>query len=220
MKGEQEVYRNVFYNANVYQEPGKLNRNVPLAKYTCRFDIQIENDREFQVTRKIMGAKGCNVRRIVDLCARGNAGASMEVVRVRLRGRGSDCPENPVDRPQTEEPRRAENDDPLNLSITSRYYDKYLLARHLAKELILNVYEDYKRYCDRTGKEPIVGLQIKMTESISGIKAPQSVPPLARAESAPVPRDATATLTPRATDPPKQVASAREEVNAPAPMQS
>jgi len=27
------------------------------AKYTCRYDIQIENDKEFQVARKLIGAK-------------------------------------------------------------------------------------------------------------------------------------------------------------------
>ena len=148
--------------ANVYQEPGKVNKSIPNAKYTCKFDIQIENDREFQVIRKLSGAKCCNFRRIVDLCSRGSV---QEVVKLKLKGRNSEGSEWGVsDKPSP--------DEPLALYITSKYYDKYLLARHLAKELILNVYEDYKRYCDRTGKEPTVNLQIRMAESISGIRSP------------------------------------------------
>merc|ERR1719215_2407540 len=34
-------------------------------KYTCRFLIGIENDKEFQVVRRIIGSKGTNMKRIV-----------------------------------------------------------------------------------------------------------------------------------------------------------
>lgn len=35
-------------------------------KLTCRYDIQIENEREFQVARRIIGSKGCNMKRIIE----------------------------------------------------------------------------------------------------------------------------------------------------------
>ena len=34
-------------------------------KYTCRYDIQIPNEREFQVARRLIGAKGSNMKRII-----------------------------------------------------------------------------------------------------------------------------------------------------------
>lgn len=37
-------------------------------KFTCRYEIQIENDKEFQVARKIIGNKGYNMKRIIDAC--------------------------------------------------------------------------------------------------------------------------------------------------------
>jgi hypothetical protein len=40
-------------------------------KYTCRFDIQIDNDKEFQVARRLIGAKGCNMKRIIEICCKG-----------------------------------------------------------------------------------------------------------------------------------------------------
>jgi len=153
---------------------------VPNAKYTCRFDIQIENEKEFQVARKLIGAKGCNMKRILDMCSKGCNGPIQEVIKLRLRGRGSGFKEGPT---------QQESDEPLHLCISSKYYDKYIMARHLAKELILNVYEDYKRFCERTGKEPIVNLQIKMKENVSGIRSQKAsaLPTMSRAKSASVP---------------------------------
>lgn len=40
------------------------------AKYTCRYDIQIPNEREFQVARRLIGAKGCNMKRIISHCSK------------------------------------------------------------------------------------------------------------------------------------------------------
>lgn len=39
-------------------------------KFTCRFDIQIDNDKEFQVARRLIGAKGCNMKRILEVCSK------------------------------------------------------------------------------------------------------------------------------------------------------
>jgi len=65
-------------------------------KYTCRFDIQIENDKEFQVARRLIGAKGCNMKRIIELCCKGtNYDQFQEIVKLRLRGKGSGFKEGP-----------------------------------------------------------------------------------------------------------------------------
>ena len=67
-------------------------------KFTCRYEIQIENDKEFQVARKIIGSKGYNMKRIIDLClkeATAEMRASVDAVKLRLRGRGSGYKEGP-----------------------------------------------------------------------------------------------------------------------------
>lgn len=137
---------------------GNENMSMSTAKYTCRFDIQIANDKEFQVARKLIGAKGSNMKRILDLCSKGCTCPVQDVIKLRLRGKGSGFKEGP---------NQQESDDPLHLCISSRFYDKYVMARQLAKELILDVYEDYKKFCERTGKE-VVNLQIKLIENVSG----------------------------------------------------
>jgi hypothetical protein len=171
---EGEQAKPPFY-ANVYQEPSKPSEGIPTVKYTCRFDIQIANDKEFQVARKLIGAKGCNMKRIVDMCAKGCNGPVQDVIKLRLRGRGSGFKEGP---------NQQESEEPLHLCISSRYHEKYVLARHQAKELILNVYEDYKRFCDRTGKEPVVNLQIKLVENITGMRNQRQSGPMYRGNPA------------------------------------
>jgi hypothetical protein len=91
--------------------------NDTTIKYTCRFDIQIPNDKEFQVARRLIGAKGCNMKRIIENCSKDMN--SQDVVKLRLRGKGSGFKEGP---------RQEESKEPLHLCVSSRFYDKYLLA--------------------------------------------------------------------------------------------
>lgn len=82
------------------------------AKYTCRYDIQIPNEREFQVARRLIGSKGCNMKRIIGQCSK-NMPAGTEVVKLRLRGQGSGFKEGP---------KQEESKEPLHLCISSRFY--------------------------------------------------------------------------------------------------
>ena len=63
------------------------------SKFTCRFDIQIDNEREFQVARRIIGPKGCHMKRIIEEAVTPQLKASSdnlnELLKLRLRGRGS-----------------------------------------------------------------------------------------------------------------------------------
>jgi len=141
-----------------YQNSGIYDPQNSQAKYTCRFDIQIENDKEFQVAKKLIGAKGSNMKRIVELCCKGCLCPVQDVIKLRLRGKGSGFKEGP---------NQQESSEPLHLCISSRYFDKYSQARQLAKDLILEVYEDYKKYCEKIGKE-CTKLEIKLSENVSG----------------------------------------------------
>merc|ERR1719329_1885112 len=46
-------------------DDGRAAHVKGVRKYTCRFLLGIENDKEFQVARRIIGAKGANMKRIV-----------------------------------------------------------------------------------------------------------------------------------------------------------
>lgn len=67
-----------------------------------------------------------------------------DVVKLRLRGKGSGFKEGP---------RQEESKEPLHLCISSRFFDKYQLACQMTQELLLNVYEEYKKFCERYRKE-------------------------------------------------------------------
>jgi hypothetical protein len=92
-------------------------------------------------------------------------------VKLRLRGKGSGFKEGP---------RQEESKEPLHLCVSSRFYDKYLLACNQLQELLLNVYEEYKKYCEKHQKDisQVSGgglLQIKRSEIVTG-RRPQVQP--------------------------------------------
>ena len=132
-------------------------RNNANGKYTCRFEIQIENDKEFQVARRLIGPKGCHMKKILDACSKGCSGPIQEVIKLRLRGRGSGFKEGPD---------QQESDEALHLCISSPFMDKYEIACKLCRELIGGVYEEYRTFCQKTGK-PVVSLEVKLIESLN-----------------------------------------------------
>lgn len=123
-------------------------------KYTCRYELQIENDKEFQVARKLIGAKGCNMKKIVESCG----GSNENDVKLRLRGKGSGFKEGPNNQ---------ESDDPLHLCISSKNSEKYIQACSLVDELINGVFEEYKKFCIRTNKTAVSKLVIKKEEGLA-----------------------------------------------------
>ena len=64
-------------------------------KFSVKYPIQIENDQEFQVSRKIIGSKGCNMKKIIDLSLNDHVFESLsrfndpKLIKLRLRGQGS-----------------------------------------------------------------------------------------------------------------------------------
>ena len=82
----------------------------------------------------------------------------MDSVKIRLRGKGSGYKEGPYNR---------ESDEMLNLCVSSKYVDKYRKACSLVQELLINIYEEYKRFCERSGKVPNNNLTIQKIENIA-----------------------------------------------------
>lgn len=112
-------------------------------KYTCRFDIQIDNDKEFQVARRVIGAKGSNMKRIIDKCSKGMNGQAHDIIKLRLRGIGSGFKEGP---------NNVESQDSLHLCISSKYHSKFLLAVSEIEKLLRSVYREYGEFCVSKGR--------------------------------------------------------------------
>lgn len=102
-------------------------------KYTCRFLIGIENDKEFQVVRRIIGAKGTNMKRIV----------RQTEAKLRLRGVGSGYFEGAGQR---------ESSEPLQLCVSCTSSDGHRTAVRLVEELLENVYSEYRQFCRENGR--------------------------------------------------------------------
>merc|ERR1719446_2000085 len=122
---------------------GKAPAHVKgVRKYTCRFLIGIDNDQgpnAFQVVRRIIGAKGANMKRIVKLSE----------AKLRLRGVGSGYFEGAGQK---------ESNEPLQLCVSCTSPDGYRTAVSLVEELLEGVYTEYRAFCRETGR-PEVDLQ-------------------------------------------------------------
>jgi len=143
-------------NGDERKNNGNTNNN---GKYTCRFEIQIENEKEFQVARRLIGAKGCNMKKIVEMCSKNQDGSTLyDAVKLRLRGRGSGYKEGPFNK---------ESDETLHLCISSKFLDRYNAACQLVNELVFTVYEEYKKYCEKTNRTPVPCLALRKEEGMS-----------------------------------------------------
>jgi hypothetical protein len=114
-------------------------------KYTCRFIIGIENDKEFQVARRVIGAKGANMKRIV----------RQTEAKLRLRGMGSGYFEGTGQK---------ESSEPLQLCISCTNGDHYKSAVRQVEDLLKKVYEEYRVFCQENGKQA-PDLQINFSEN-------------------------------------------------------
>jgi len=114
-------------------------------KYTCRFLIGIENDKEFQVARRIIGAKGANMKRIV----------RQTEAKLRLRGTGSGYFEGAGQKESTE---------PLQLCVSCTSAEGYRTAVKHVEDLLKRVYEEYKQFCRDNGRQ-LPDLHINLSEN-------------------------------------------------------
>lgn len=123
-------------------------------KHTCRFLIGIENDKEFQVARRVIGAKGANMKRIVRLTE----------AKLRLRGVGSGYFEGAGQK---------ESSEPLQLCVSCTSNSGYQMAVRMVEELLESVYTEYRVYCEQIGK-PVPDL------TVASVPHAQTLVPAAR----------------------------------------
>ena len=137
---------------NIQFNPNPNNNNINnnniieeknSGKFTCKYEILIENDSEFQIARRLIGSKGCNMKKIINQCKSSGDG---EGVKLRLRGKGSGYKEGPENK---------ESDEPLHLCISSKNAEDLQKACLLVDDLLKKIFEDYKEFCEIKNIVPI-----------------------------------------------------------------
>ena len=140
----------LFNRNNIYNQNNNINiKNVnnmfddkTSGKFTCKYEILIENDSEFQIARKLIGSKGINMKQIINEC---KIDGERESVKLRLRGKGSGYKEGPQNK---------ESDEPLHLCISSRTKEEMNKACFLVNQLLDRINEEYKIFCKKNGVKP------------------------------------------------------------------
>ena len=131
------------YNQNQKQ----FNQNIEeknYGKYTCKYEILIPNDKDFQVARRLIGSKGCNMKKILNECKQNNN--INDNIKLRLRGRGSGYKEGPQNK---------ESDEPLHLCISAKNQEEMKKACGLVDDLLSKIYDEYKKFCIKNNITPI-----------------------------------------------------------------
>jgi hypothetical protein len=119
-------------------------------KYTRKFLIDVDNCQEFQVSRRIIGPKGRNMKKIIEECT--SQVKENHSVKLRLRGKGSGYKEGPA---------AEESEEPLHLCVSSKYLEIFTLACHAAEKLILTIYQEFDLFLIRKGISP-AGLRLRI----------------------------------------------------------
>ena len=135
----------IFKRNNHYKNIRNINNMTEdkiQGKYTCKYEILIENDSEFQIARKLIGSKGINMKKIINEC---KIEGEIETVKLRLRGKGSGYKEGPQNK---------ESDEPLHLCISSRTKEELNKASFLVNKLLDKINEEYKLFCKKFGRKP------------------------------------------------------------------
>ena len=139
---QKNLNQNNNNNANNKNSSGVSNDEKNIGKYTCKYEILIANDKDFQIARRLIGSKGCNMKKIINECKIDDG----EGIKLRLRGKGSGYKEGPENK---------ESDEPLHLCISSKNPEEMKKACLLVDELLNKIHEDYKEYCEKNNVMPL-----------------------------------------------------------------
>ena len=151
----QIINNNNNINNKNYMNPSKNHKNMisneeksTPKKFTCKYEILIPNDKDFQISHRLIGSKGCNMKKIIDECKIKleedgfQTNNINEIIKLRLRGKGSGYKEGPQNK---------ESNETLHLCISSKNQEGLIIAIELVDNLINKIYEDYKKHCIKKG---------------------------------------------------------------------
>ncbi len=151
----QIINNNNNINNKNYMNPSKNHKNMisneeksTPKKFTCKYEILIPNDKDFQISHRLIGSKGCNMKKIIDECKIKleedgfQTNNINEIIKLRLRGKGSGYKEGPQNK---------ESNETLHLCISSKHQEGLIKAIELVENLLNKIYEDYKKHCIKKG---------------------------------------------------------------------
>ena len=115
---------------------------APASKFVATYFIQIQNDKKFQVTMRVIGSKGANMKRIVAEVV-GNR-KDKDLLKLRLRGKGSGFKEGEQNQ---------EAIDDLQLCMSAKLEEDFNKGCELIEDLLKKIYREYDLYCKKIGKE-------------------------------------------------------------------
>ena len=110
-------------------------------KYVSRYIVQIENEKNFPVTKMIIGNSGKLLRNILVKNCINNGD---HTTKIRLRGKGSGYKEGP---------KNEESKDPMELCISSLNLMSFIKCSNEIENLLKNVYYQYYLYQSNNKKE-------------------------------------------------------------------
>ena len=118
-------------------------------KYTAKYEIQIPHDDDFNVTCKLIGTRGLNMKEIF----------SQTGSKLRLRGIGSGYLETKLEQEANEE---------LNFCISNTNLHMYIITKQKINALLTDLYNNYFNHLKLKNRNPVL-YKIKMKENVRNI---------------------------------------------------
>jgi hypothetical protein len=99
-------------------------------RFTCRFDVGIEEDSDFRVVRRLLGSEAENMKTIVKKAGRSK-------IRIHGKGASKDC--------------LNASDEPLHVVVGATSTGRLERAATMVSDLLSRVHAEYEAYCSDTG---------------------------------------------------------------------
>ena len=119
----------------------KYKQNKGQSKFTCKYNILIENQKNFHIAKKIIGSKGCNMKNIISAalkdCEYTQDHKTNNLIKLRLRGKGSGFKEGPENK---------ESNETLQLCISCKSFDLYKMTCKHVDSLFEKILKSYVNY--------------------------------------------------------------------------
>jgi hypothetical protein len=94
---------------------------------------------------------------------------NFEVVKLRLRGKGSGYKEGPNQKGKIKGFNYLESNEPLHLCVSSKHKDIFLNVCSEVEKLLLKIYEEYSAYNQKKGKPTQNKIILKKIETSYGL---------------------------------------------------
>lgn len=134
-------------------------------KFVCNYEIQIDNDEYFRVTKRIIGNKGFYLKAILyDCCGKYGDYST----KIRLRGRGSGFKEGPNHEGKINillKHKLLESNQPMQLCISSLNYNCYIKCCQSIEIFLGQIYTDFAYFIIKNNlNKNLIPRQIKKIE--------------------------------------------------------